>query len=614
MEQHLDQRRHVDADLLRQVGQRGAAGEPDGLPVALPDAYATDLRRLHLVELLTTLLLRLATTTGRTTGATERTLGAATTATAAATAGRRTAGTAAGATTTGRHHRRLDGHDRRPGAAATTGARPPAGAAELAGALLGHHRRVGPRHARTRPDRPPGRRGAAGRRTRAAGAGRVCGAGRGARRLAHALRRGERVVTRARGPPGARGPGAPPAGRRSSRDGAGGRAGLAGSRGRLSRCGRPAAGSGPGHAGHLVAGPGVRCGSACGARAAGAAGRRRSGRRGAGGVTAAGGTTGAGAVAAGAGATAGGGVAGGRPGLDPVGRNRRRDAFSRLGRAAAHRSRHCGRFGGLGSGAFATGLLGRRRLARQLLLEPSLDGRLDGGGGGSDELPHVLQHAEDGLAFDSELFRELVDTDLGHCSPCWRSAPEVCGPVSCRACSLRVSHRVVMSVSPLSGSASTDRMQLRTLCLAPGLRLSDRIELKADHLGRSRTIDLGAQRPTHATSFHGTIQTVAARVQIDPATGQGLRRIDHADSVARDDAQQVSLVVSFPASCTHADRPGHPTQVTRDCCLLRFAPRVQRRAHIRPSGLRFAPSVRQRRLVRLSTDFPGRTPARLVSP
>jgi hypothetical protein len=139
-----------------------------------------------------------------------------------------------------------------------------------------------------------------------------------------------------------------------------------------------------------------------------------------------------------------------------------------------------------------------------------------------------------------------------------------------------------MSVSPPSGSASTDRMQLRTLCLAPGLRLSDRIELKADHLGRSRTIDLGAQRPTHATSFHGTIQTVAAGVKIDPATGQALRRIDHADSVARHDAQQVSLVVSFPASCTHADRPGHPTQVTRGCCLLRFAPRVQRRAHIRP--------------------------------
>jgi hypothetical protein len=81
--------------------------------------------------------------------------------------------------------------------------------------------------------------------------------------------------------------------------------------------------------------------------------------------------------------------------------------------------------------------------------------------------------------------------------------------------------------------------------------------LKADHLGRSRTIDLDAQRPTYATSFHGTIQTVAAWVQIDPATRQGLRRIDHADSVARDDAQQVSLVVSFPAPCTHADRPGH---------------------------------------------------------
>jgi hypothetical protein len=66
-------------------------------------------------------------------------------------------------------------------------------------------------------------------------------------------------------------------------------------------------------------------------------------------------------------------------------------------------------------------LLGWRRLASQLLLETSFDRRLNGGGGGSYELPHVLQHAEDDLAFDSELFRKLVDTDLCHCSPCWRS-------------------------------------------------------------------------------------------------------------------------------------------------------------------------------------------------
>ena len=97
-------------------------------------------------------------------------------------------------------------------------------------------------------------------------------------------------------------------------------------------------------------------------------------------------------------------------------------------------------------------LLDWRWLACQLLLEPSLDRRLHGGRGGSYELSHVLQHAEDGLAFDSELFRKLVDTDLCHCSPCWRSGL-VSGPVSCRTCSLSGSHRVVMSVCPPSGSA-----------------------------------------------------------------------------------------------------------------------------------------------------------------
>ena len=37
--------------------------------------------------------------------------------------------------------------------------------------------------------------------------------------------------------------------------------------------------------------------------------------------------------------------------------------------------------------------------------------------------PMSFNMRQDGLAFDSELFRELVDSDLWHCSPCWRSAP-----------------------------------------------------------------------------------------------------------------------------------------------------------------------------------------------
>src|SRR6478735_6571160 len=84
MEQHLDQRRRIGADLLGQIGQRCASGEPDFLPVALLDAYATNRWRLHLVELLTPLLLRLTATSGRATGTTESTLGATTTTPAAA--------------------------------------------------------------------------------------------------------------------------------------------------------------------------------------------------------------------------------------------------------------------------------------------------------------------------------------------------------------------------------------------------------------------------------------------------------------------------------------------------------------------------------------------------
>jgi hypothetical protein len=114
-----------------------------------------------------------------------------------------------------------------------------------------------------------------------------------------------------------------------------------------------------------------------------------------------------------------------------------------------------------------------------------------------------------------------------------------------------------MSVSPPSGSASAARMQLRTLCLSAGLRLSDRVEPDAYHLSRSWTVDLCPQRPTNATSFRGSIQTLAARVQVDAATGLGLCRIDHADPVPGDDPQQVGLVCSSPAARAHSYRSSH---------------------------------------------------------
>ena len=435
-------------------------------PVTLADADATDLRRLHLVELLTTLPLGLAPTTDRTTGATEGTLGAAATTTAAAAARRRTTGTATGTATAGRPPPpgRPDGRDRRVHRDhGHRGRRPdrragrrPAGASSPGWGAACRARRDAARAGGDR-DRPAGGRGPPGRAPGSPGASGA--AGRGGRAVPMPCDGANGLLP---------GRGAPP-GRRSRRGaGAGQAAGRAGprarvpvsalapvgrlvgpSRGRLVGPSRRAAAVWPGARGTEPGTRGrgrrtrwpVRAAGGAAWRDGGRCSRRRFRRRGWGEPV------GAGAAATGAGAGAGGH----RPGRGhgPVGAAGLRGAGAVDGAAGG-----CG-----GSGAAATGgltgwLLGRRRVAGQLLLEASLDGRLHGGGGGSDELPHVLQHAEDGLAFDSELFRELVDTDLCHCSPCWRSGARwLAGPVSCRACSLRESHRVVMSVSPLSGSA-----------------------------------------------------------------------------------------------------------------------------------------------------------------
>ncbi len=47
VEQRLHQRRRVGVDLLGEVGQRRAAGQPDRLAVAVRQPHATDDRRLH---------------------------------------------------------------------------------------------------------------------------------------------------------------------------------------------------------------------------------------------------------------------------------------------------------------------------------------------------------------------------------------------------------------------------------------------------------------------------------------------------------------------------------------------------------------------------------------
>src|SRR3954453_239525 len=159
-EQHLHQRRRVHADLLGEVRQRRAPGQTDGLALALADAHATDRRRLHLLELLATGALRLASTARRTARATEGTLGLATlagssgagTATAAATgtAGVPT-GSAAGCAAAGRGPGATRTGSTATGSAATgAGSRTSTGATTEGGRGLGHHRRVRARHTRAR--------------------------------------------------------------------------------------------------------------------------------------------------------------------------------------------------------------------------------------------------------------------------------------------------------------------------------------------------------------------------------------------------------------------------------------------------------------------------------
>ena len=405
VEQHLDQRRHLDADLLGQVGQRRAPGEPDLLAVTLAYAYAADLGRLHLVELLTTLLLGLAPPAGRATGAPEGTLGAAATAATTATAGRRTTGATTGTAAPGRATGTGTPATGR-GSTATTSAGT-GGSAELAGALLGHHRRVRAGHAGNAGTATRGRRTADGR-PGAAGPGgidpRGLRAGRGARAVPMPWEE-ENGLLPGRGAPGRRSRGVPAPGRPPVDPGRGRGAALGpvpgpgsraagGRRGRVRRTRR----GGRSRTGRRRAGGRSRRGCGGGRRRrhrSGSRGRRRWGRE------------------RGRGRAPGAWVRARGP-TRPV----------RLDEPVADRGRALAALGAAGlAAALRAGFLAAGGSLGELFLEAPLDRSLHGGGCGADELPHVFQHGQNCLAFDSELFRKLVDTDLGHCSPCWRSVP-----------------------------------------------------------------------------------------------------------------------------------------------------------------------------------------------
>src|SRR5918994_4757943 len=100
------------------------------------------------------------------------------------------------------------------------------------------------------------------------------------------------------------------------------------------------------------------------------------------------------------------------------------------------------------------------------------------------------------------------------------------------------------------------------------LRLSERVEVDAQRLGRTRAIDLGPQQPSHTTSLHRLFQTVGTRMQVNPATGRGLGLVDHANAVAGHDPDQLRLARPSTAACTHPDRTalgntGHGWPVSR---------------------------------------------------
>ena len=236
VEQGGDQRGRLGVDPLGQVGQRGATGQPDGLPVAAGQADAAHAGRRHGVELLTPLLLALAATNRTaTTGTAEGTGGAGTRATTAAatTAAATTEATTGGrAGTGGTATAAATGTEATAAAAATgttrttTGATTATGTAgaatgtTAAGRPAGHHARATaaaascPGWDAARRDRQPD----GDRRRRAPGRGPP-GPGRGP--PAPGAGRGPPGAGRA---PGAAGPGRGPA--RGTGAGAGARPGV----------------------------------------------------------------------------------------------------------------------------------------------------------------------------------------------------------------------------------------------------------------------------------------------------------------------------------------------------------------------------------------------------
>ena len=152
VEQRLHQRGRVGVDLLGEVAQRRAAGQPDGLAVAVRQPHAADDRRLHVLVLGAFRPLGLAATPRRTAGTAERAGGtAALPGTAAAATDRRRDGR-------GNHRRRRAGRRlrrRRPAAVVTAAAVGAAAAGTTRPATAGPGRRRHRVRGRTGPPPAP---------------------------------------------------------------------------------------------------------------------------------------------------------------------------------------------------------------------------------------------------------------------------------------------------------------------------------------------------------------------------------------------------------------------------------------------------------------------------
>ena len=206
VEQRLYQRRRVGVDLLGEIAQRGAAGQPDDFAVAVRKAHATDDRGLHVLVLGAFRPLRLAATPGRSTGTAEGTggttalAGTATAATAAGTASETSGSCTGGGSATGAAGAVVTAAAATTGTGALTGAGPGTATGTWATGTPGG---AGAGAGRSR--RHVARRGTARSRTATWTRGHATGTGarssrdlRTGNRALHRLGRGERVVAHPR--------------------------------------------------------------------------------------------------------------------------------------------------------------------------------------------------------------------------------------------------------------------------------------------------------------------------------------------------------------------------------------------------------------------------------